>query len=198
MKLIVGLGNPGDRYSETRHNVGFRILARFAEKYRIAFDGHEKDAFTGKGRVAGRAVMLAKPQTHMNLSGRAVAGLVRARLDDPSDLIVVYDDIDLPIGGIRIRQAGSAGTHNGMKSVIEELGTDQFPRLRFGIRPVEGRGGGDLADFVLDRFEPEEDDTVTRGVNRAIDALLFFVRDDLRRAMSEFNRDPVEEASVAQ
>jgi len=186
MRLIVGLGNPGARYDGTRHNIGFRIVDAFAERHRVRIDGHEKDAFTGRGRVAGQSVLLAKPQTFMNLSGRAVAGLARAYADHPSDLIVVYDDVDLPVGRIRIRESGSAGTHNGMRSIVESLGTEAFPRLRFGVR-----GDGeirDLADYVLDPFEAEEADVVADGVTGALDALFLFVRGDLRRAMNEFNR----------
>jgi len=193
MKLIVGLGNPGERYSGTRHNVGFHVLDRFAARSRIVFDGHEKDAFTGRGRVAGRGVVLAKPQTYMNLSGRAVAGLVRSHVETLADLMVVYDDIDLNLGRMRIRESGSAGSHNGMKSIIEELGTEAFPRLRFGIRPVGAVVERDLADFVLDRFTAEEETLADEQTGRALDAILLFVRDDIRRAMSNFNREVVAE-----
>jgi PTH1 family peptidyl-tRNA hydrolase len=133
--------------------------------------------------------MLAKPLTFMNLSGRAVAGLVRAYLDDLSDLIVVYDDIDLPLGRIRIRESGSAGSHNGMKSILAELVTERFARLRFGIGGEGDSPGRDLADFVLDRFDEAEVDMVGRGLDAALDALIFFVRGDIRGAMSRFNRD---------
>ncbi|MHB0968832.1 MAG: aminoacyl-tRNA hydrolase [Thermoanaerobaculia bacterium] len=188
MKLIVGLGNPGSRYAATRHNIGFRVVEAFAAKFRIVFDGHEKDAFTGSGRVAGGAVMVAKPQTYMNLSGESVAKLARAHLESLADLIVVYDDIDLPVGKLRIREKGSAGTHNGMRSIVSELGSENFARLRFGVRGAT-IGDVDLADYVLDAFTAEEERTVADVLPRALDALVLFARGDLRRAMNTFNRD---------
>ena len=191
MKLIVGLGNPGAEYEGTRHNIGFRTVEAFAERYRLRFDTHEKNALTGRGRVAGNAIMVAKPLTYMNVSGAAVSLLVRAYLESPSDLLVVYDEVDLPLAKIRVREGGSAGTHNGMKSIIESLGTDRFPRLRFGIRGEDFDGRRDLADFVLDRFEPEEEERVSVGIQRAVEAAFLFARDDLRRAMNQFNRDPI-------
>src|SRR5438094_7583530 len=124
MKLIVGLGNPGHDYADTRHNVGWMVLAAFAKKFRIDFSRHEKSAMTGEGRVAGGTVVLAKPLTYMNLSGDSVRLLVNAYLDSTDDLMVVHDEIDLPLGRLRIRPNGSAGTHNGMRSVVESLATE--------------------------------------------------------------------------
>jgi PTH1 family peptidyl-tRNA hydrolase len=190
MRLIVGLGNPGAKYERTRHNAGFRVLDAFASRHRIAIATHEKDALTGKGRVAGQAVMLAKPLTFMNLSGKAVSLLVRAYVDSPADMLVVYDDIDLPLGKLRLRERGSAGTHNGMDSILGSLETGAFPRLRFGIRGVSHSQSNDLAQYVLDDFDPEEEPLVGEAVARASDALLLFARGDLRRAMNTFNRDP--------
>lgn len=190
MKLIIGLGNPGFKYAATRHNIGFEVVDRFATKYRIPFDTHEKEASTGRGRVAGQAVMIAKPLTYMNLSGRAVAKLVRSYLDSPQEMIVVYDDVDLPVGKLRIRERGSAGTHNGMRSIIAELGTEDFPRLRFGIRGATAESSRDLADYVLGSFDEAERQLIDTTAPRALDALLMFVRGDLRRAMNEFNREP--------
>jgi PTH1 family peptidyl-tRNA hydrolase len=193
MKLIVGLGNPGSEYAGTRHNAGWMVLDAFAKKFRIEITKHEKSAMTGSGRVAGGAVMVAKPLTYMNLSGDAVKLLVNAYLDSPAaaadDLLVVYDDIDLPAGKLRIRQNGSAGTHNGMRSIVASLATERFPRLRFGVRGAS-YGENRLRDYVLDGFDAEELPLVERAVNRSIDALLLFVRGDLRRAMNDFNRDP--------
>ncbi|HEX6159387.1 MAG TPA: aminoacyl-tRNA hydrolase, partial [Thermoanaerobaculia bacterium] len=133
MKLIVGLGNPGSGYERTRHNVGWMVLDAFARKFRIEIAKHEKNAMTGSGRVAGGSIMLAKPLTYMNLSGDAVKLLTNAYLDTTEELMVVYDDIDLPLGKLRIRPNGSAGTHNGMRSIIAELQSENFPRLRIGI-----------------------------------------------------------------
>ena len=186
MKLIVGLGNPGPQYEKTRHNVGWRVLDAFAAKFRIAVTVHEKNAMTGSGRVAGGSVLVAKPLTYMNLSGDAVRLLVNGYTESLQDLIVVYDDIDLPAGRLRIRPSGSAGTHNGMRSIVAALGREDFPRLRVGV------GGGEygrLRDYVLDDFSAEEEPLVAKSVERAVDALVLFSRGDLRRAMNEFNRE---------
>jgi peptidyl-tRNA hydrolase, PTH1 family len=191
MKLIVGLGNPGARYERTRHNIGFRVIDHFARRFRIEIDGHEKNAHVGSGRVAGQQVMVAKPQTFMNLSGEAVAKLVRAHIDSPADCLVVYDDVDLPVGKLRIRENGSAGTHNGMRSIVESLGTESFARLRFGVRGTDYESYGGLADYVLGEFTTaEEESFVVPSIERSADAILLFVRGDIRRAMNEFNRDP--------
>jgi PTH1 family peptidyl-tRNA hydrolase len=186
MKLIVGLGNPGPQYERTRHNVGWRVVDAFARKFRIEVARHEKNAMTGTGRVAGDSVMVAKPLTYMNLSGDAVRLLMNAYLESPIDMIIVYDDIDLPLGKLRIRPNGSSGTHNGMRSIIAEIATENFPRLRVGIGVSEQ---GRLRDYVLDEFSAEEDPVVARAVERSVDALFLFVRGDLKRAMNLFNRD---------
>jgi PTH1 family peptidyl-tRNA hydrolase len=186
MKLIVGLGNPGAQYERTRHNVGWHVLDAFARKFRIDITKHEKNALTGAGRVAGGSVILAKPLTYMNLSGDAVRLLTNAYLESTEDLVVVYDDIDLPLGKLRIRPNGSAGTHNGMRSIVQVLGTEKFPRLRVGI----GQSGeGPLRDYVLDDFSADEQPVVDRAISRAVDALVLIARDDLKRAMNQFNRD---------
>ena len=190
MKLIVGLGNPGVDYERSRHNIGWLILDAFARKFRIDVATHEKNAMTGSGRVAGGAVMVAKPLTYMNLSGEAVRLLVNAYLDGPADLIVVYDDIDLPLGKLRIRPNGSSGTHNGMRSVVASLATEQFPRLRCGVRGENYGEAGRLGDYVLEDFTAEEMPAIETMIGRAVDALVLFCRGDLRRAMNEFNRDP--------
>jgi PTH1 family peptidyl-tRNA hydrolase len=186
MKLIVGLGNPGPEYKRTRHNVGWHVVDAFARKFRIAVTKHEKSAFTGTGRVAGGGVMVAKPLTYMNLSGDAVRLLANAYLESPDDAIIVYDDIDLPLGKLRIRPGGSAGTHNGMRSIVAELQTERIPRLRVGIGANEQ---GRLRDYVLDEFTAEEQPVVDDAIARAVDALVLFARGDLKRAMNQFNRD---------
>ncbi|HYH10511.1 MAG TPA: aminoacyl-tRNA hydrolase [Thermoanaerobaculia bacterium] len=188
MRLIVGLGNPGPEYEKTRHNVGWQVVDAFAKKFRIDVTRHEKNALTGTGRVAGGSVMVAKPLTYMNLSGDAVRLLLNAYVESPQDLIVVYDDIDLPTGKLRIRANGSSGTHNGMRSIISTIQTENFPRLRVGIgQQSEGR----LRDYVLDEFAPDEMPVIDRAVERSVDALLMFVRGDLKRAMNQFNKDDV-------
>ncbi|HYK01507.1 MAG TPA: aminoacyl-tRNA hydrolase [Thermoanaerobaculia bacterium] len=187
MKLIVGLGNPGAEYERTRHNVGWHVLDAFARKFRIDITRHEKNALTGSGRVAGGSVMVAKPLTYMNLSGDAVKLLANAYLESTDDLLVVYDDIDLPLGRLRIRPHGSAGTHNGMRSIISTINTEKFPRLRVGIGSAEQ---GRLRDYVLDEFTAAEQPVVDKAIERAVDALVLFARGDLKRAMNQFNKDP--------
>ena len=188
MKLIVGLGNPGPQYERTRHNVGWQVIDAFAKKFRVDLSKHEKSAMTGTGRVAGGSVMVAKPLTYMNLSGDSVRLLVNAYLESSADLIVVYDDIDLPLARLRIRPNGSAGTHNGMRSIISELQTENFPRLRVGIGSA---GEGKLRDYVLDEFSAEEQPAIDQAIARAVDALVLFCRGDLKRAMNQYNKDDV-------
>lgn len=191
MKLIVGLGNPGAEYAKTRHNIGWMVADAFAKKFRIDVAKHEKDAMTGEGRVGGGSVKVAKPLTYMNLSGDAVRLLVNAyEIDVAHDLIIVYDDVDLPIGRLRIRPNGSSGTHNGMRSIVASLATERFPRLRCGVRGADYSETSKLRDYVLDEFTPDETPLVERTVERAVDALFLFSRGDLRRAMNEFNREP--------
>lgn len=190
MKLIVGLGNPGTEYAGTRHNIGWKVAEAFAAKFRIRFDKHEKNALTGEGRVAGGSVLVAKPLTYMNLSGDSVRLLVNGYLESLDDLIVVYDEIDLPLGKLRIRPSGSAGTHNGMRSIVTALGTEKFARLRLGIGGVDSHGR--LRDYVLGEITSDEEPIVQRAIERSVDALLLFVRGDLKRAMNDYNRDPEE------
>jgi peptidyl-tRNA hydrolase, PTH1 family len=190
LKLIVGLGNPGADYARSRHNAGWMIADAFAAKFRIDVSKHEKEALTGTGRVGGGAVIVAKPLTYMNRSGDAVKLLTNAYIESLQDLLVVYDEIDLPLGRLRIRERGSPGTHNGMRSVVESLASESFPRLRFGVRGANYAEDGRLRDYVLDDFEESELPAVTRGIERGVEALVLFARGDLRRAMNEFNRDP--------
>jgi PTH1 family peptidyl-tRNA hydrolase len=189
MKIIVGLGNPGPEYAKTRHNIGWMVIDAFAAKFRIRVDKHEKDALTGTGRVAGGNVLVAKPLTYMNLSGDAVRLLVNAYSESLDDLIIVYDDIDLPLGKLRIKPNGGPGTHNGMRSIVAALATEKFARLRIGIGGVDSNGR--LRDYVLGEIAPDEVGAITRAIERTVDALLLFVRGDLKRAMNEFNRDEI-------
>jgi peptidyl-tRNA hydrolase, PTH1 family len=193
MKLIIGLGNPGDGYAKSRHNAGWMVADAFAAKFRIDVSKHEKDAMTGTGRVGGGSVLVAKPLTYMNNSGDAVALLKNAYAESLGDIIIVYDEVDLPLGRLRIRPNGSAGTHNGMRSVVASLASDEFPRLRFGVRGASYAETDRLRDYVLDDFEESELPIVNRTVERAVDALVLFARGDLQRAMNTFNRDPKEE-----
>ena len=148
MLILVGLGNPGSEYATTRHNAGFLAVDHLARRFGIRVHRLAGRALTGRGVFGGREFILAKPQTFMNLSGRAVEALLGANNAVPSDLLVLCDDVDLPLGQVRLRSSGGAGTHKGLKSILETLGTPEFPRLRIGIGPQEG----DSADFVLDPF----------------------------------------------
>jgi PTH1 family peptidyl-tRNA hydrolase len=186
MKLIVGLGNPGTKYRGTRHNVGFAVVDRLAERWRIAaFDQGPVDALIAKFRpAAGDPVMLAKPLTYMNASGEAIGGLLRYfRIEQP-DLLVVVDEVQLPLGRLRTRASGSAGGHNGLKSIVGQVGSE-FARLRLGV----GRGDQrrDLADHVLARFDGEEEAEAARMIDRAADAAETFIADGIVAVMNRFN-----------
>lgn len=190
MKLIVGLGNPGPAYAWTRHNLGFRVVDRLAEKLGATLTRREAHALVGMAPMDGFSLLLAKPQTYMNLSGRAVGELVRRYEIPLEELLVVLDDLDLPLGTIRIRRRGSAGGHRGLSSVIEAFSSSEFPRLRLGIRP--NASIADTVAFVLSPFEPEEEPIVEGMIERAVAAALLWAREGIERAMAEFNaRRPV-------
>jgi len=188
VKLIVGLGNPGPRYRDTYHNVGFDVVDTLARRHAVAFGSSPADALTARVRGLEDEVWLAKPLTFMNLSGRAVADLLRFYKIAPPDLLAVVDDVALPTGRLRIRRRGSAGGHNGLKSIVECLGTDEFPRLRVGV----GRGDPrrDLADHVLTRIPAAERVALEAAVERAADAADTFIARGIEAVMNEYNRDP--------
>jgi PTH1 family peptidyl-tRNA hydrolase len=186
MKLVVGLGNPGSEYRDTRHNVGFLVVDEIARRWRLSEAWREKfEALHVKTAVGDEAVIAAKPLTFMNLSGQAVAGLAAFYKIDPADVLVVTDDVALPVGRLRARPEGGAGGHNGLKSIIQHLGTPAFPRIRVGV----GRGDDrrDLVDHVLGRFEAGERDTVSAAVLRAADAAEMFIAEGIERVMNVFN-----------
>lgn len=185
MKLVVGLGNPGSEYRETRHNVGFLVVDEIARRCRVEQWREQFQALAAKTVSDGSAVLLAKPLTFMNLSGQAVAGLAGFYKIEPADVFVVTDDVALPIGRLRARREGSDGGHHGLRSVIEHLGTQAFPRLRVGV----GRGEADrsLVGHVLGRFAAGERETMTAAVLRAADATEMFLRDGIERVMNAFN-----------
>ena len=185
MKLIVGLGNPGSEYRDTRHNIGFLVIDELARRWNTAASREQFEALIVKTMFDGAPVMLAKPLTFMNLSGHAVSALAGYYKVEPADLLALTDDVALPLGRLRARREGGAGGHNGLKSLIEQLGTQSFPRLRIGV----GRGDDrrDLADHVLGRFEADERDTVSAAVLRAADATEVFLRDGIERVMNAFN-----------
>ena len=185
--LIVGLGNPGERYEWTRHNLGFMLVDLLARQAGAQVKRSECRALVGRAEIEGRAVELAKPQTYMNLSGESVACLLRKRagLRPAGDLIVVSDDIALPFGSIRLRQRGSSGGQKGLKSVISALGTDEFPRLRIGIRPEHPVA--DTSTFVLERFPASQRGEVEKVLERGAEALRAVLRDGIDKAMSLYN-----------
>ena len=185
--LIVGLGNPGERYEWTRHNLGFMLVDLLARQAGAQVKRAECRALVGRAELEGRAVELVKPQTYMNLSGESVACLLRKRaeLKPSSDLVVVSDDIALPFGSIRIRPTGSSGGQKGLKNVISALGTDQFPRLRVGIKPEHPVG--DTAAFVLERFPKGQREEVEQILERSAEALRSVIRDGIEKAMSLYN-----------
>ena len=188
MKLIVGLGNPGKAYAGNRHNVGFQCIDRLSAEHRIPVKERRLrlkplKAVFGRGEVGGTPVVLAKPRTFMNLSGRAVAQLVRRFGITPDDLIVIHDDMDLPLGKLRIRRGGSAGGHKGVASVIDSLGTEDFARVRIGI----GRPDGDEVSYVLGDFTAEEKEVVTQAVGQAAEAVRCILSDGIEAAMNRYN-----------
>jgi PTH1 family peptidyl-tRNA hydrolase len=190
LKLIAGLGNPGREYRDTRHNVGFMIVDEIARRHGLSWamaPSQVPDAFVTK-KYGTEPLLLAKPLTYMNRSGDAVAALARYYDIAPADLLIVIDEAALPFGKLRVRARGSAGGHNGLKSIVERLGTQEFPRLRLGV----GRGDGrrDLADHVLATFEPEERTELESVIARAADAAGMFAVDDIFKVMNVYNPDP--------
>jgi PTH1 family peptidyl-tRNA hydrolase len=186
VKLIVGLGNPGRRYRDSRHNVGFGVVDELASRLGVLFEAAPADALMARVRAEGGGVILAKPLTLMNLSGRAVGDLVRYFRIDLGDLLVVADDVNLPLGRIRARARGSDGGHKGLRSIIEQFGSEEFARLRVGV----GRGDvrRDLADHVLARFDADERQPMTAALVRAADAAGLFATDGIDIVMNRYNR----------
>ena len=183
--IVVGLGNPEKKYEHTRHNVGFDVLQVLSQKLDIPLNQLRCKALTGEGRIGGERVVLAAPQTYMNLSGQSVVELLRWYKADAKHLIVVYDDVDLPQGRLRVRAGGSAGTHNGMRNIVYLTGRDDFPRVRIGIgKPEPGR---DLAAYVLGKYPPEARQAMFDAFLRAADAVQAIVTDGAEAAMARFN-----------
>ncbi len=185
MYLIVGLGNPGDKYAHTRHNVGFDVLEKLAKKLNVSIARQKDEALIGECFVGGQKVILALPQTYMNLSGEAVLRLMNYYKIDPENLLVAYDDIDLAPGFIRIRKNGSAGTHNGMRSIVGLLGYENFPRLRVGVG--QRRDGYELVDWVLGHYIGEEQDAMDRAFELAADAIVDYIQNGIESAMCKYN-----------
>jgi PTH1 family peptidyl-tRNA hydrolase len=183
--LIAGLGNPGREYRDNRHNIGFLALDRLAARLGLSFSRLESKALVTKGEHEGRRLLLAKPQTYMNLSGQAVGALLRYYKVPLENLLVVYDDVDLPLGTLRLRPGGGSGGQKGMASIIERLGSQDFPRLRVGVGRPPGRMNA--ADYVLEDFTRQEAAILPEILDRAAEAALVFVEDSLDAAMNRFN-----------
>ncbi len=193
MKLIVGLGNPGRSYVHNRHNAGFICLNYFARMQGIRFDKKQSRARTGLGEVAGNEVVVAKPQTYMNLSGQSVSRLVKKFDINLDNLLVVHDDLDLPLGKIRIRQGGGSGGHKGVNSIITELGSCDFLRIRVGIgRPTTSEGSTEVSEddiiaYVLSDFTAEEKQTITKVIPGVSEAIYCLLTEGLTAAMNKYN-----------
>ncbi|MGN0308281.1 MAG: aminoacyl-tRNA hydrolase [Lachnospiraceae bacterium] len=187
MYIIVGLGNPTREYENTRHNIGFAIIDKLAESYSIDVLEKKHKALIGKGMINGTKVILAKPQTYMNLSGESVRALVDYyKIDEEEELIIIYDDISLDVGQLRIRKKGSAGGHNGMKSILAHLGHDIFPRIKVGVG--DKPKGYDLADYVLGRFSQEEQRIMEEASTAAVNAVREIIAGEIDRAMNTYNK----------
>lgn len=185
MKVIVGLGNPGSKYEGTRHNAGFMVIDRLADQWNIDVKQAKFRSVVGEGRVGSEKILLVKPVTYMNLSGEAVHQVVDFYKIDLDDLLVIYDDLDLPPGKIRLRQKGSAGGHNGIKSIISHLGTQEFNRIKVGIgRPGPG---GDVVSYVLSPFSNEQKEEVLEGIELAAKACVTWIESSFIQAMNQYN-----------
>lgn len=186
MKIIVGLGNYGDKYKNTRHNVGFDFIDLLSEKYNIKTDNKKFKALSGIGYINGQKVLLLKPLTYMNLSGESVIEALNFFKIDISDLYIVFDDISLNPGQIRIRKKGSAGGHNGIKSIISKIGNTDFPRIKIGVGDKPEYM--DLADHVLGHFSKEDRSLIDSALNNSINAIELMINDDIEKAMNLFNK----------
>lgn len=186
MYIIVGLGNPTDKYQATRHNIGWDAITRLSDDYRIALDIKKHKAICGKGFIEGEKVILAQPVTYMNLSGESVRELMDFYKVTPEEVIIIYDDISLEVGQLRIRKKGSAGGHNGIKSIIQHLGTDEFPRIKVGVgdKPKDW----DLADYVLSRFLKEEQPAIREALMDTSQACKMIIESGIDAAMNRYNR----------
>lgn len=188
MKIIAGLGNPTAKYEGTRHNVGFMAIDKIAQKYGISIDTKKHKALVGKGVIAGQKVILAKPQTFMNLSGDSIQQIAAYYKVEPEDILIIFDDISLDVGRIRIRKKGSAGGHNGMKSIIACLNSSDFPRIKIGVG--DKKPGQDLAAHVLGNIPKADRELMDEAILKAEDAVELIVAGEIEQAMNLYNKKP--------
>jgi PTH1 family peptidyl-tRNA hydrolase len=195
--LIVGLGNPGEEYAKTRHNIGFQVVNELARRYSLDFGKKLAKSRVAEGQIAGQRAALAKPFTYMNVIGQAIVSLGQwYKIAPAQELLIIYDELDLPFGTLRLRERGSAGTHNGMKSVVGQLGSQVFPRLRIGIG--QGPPGRDAASYVLGRFTREEQEQIPEIIARAADAAEVVLREGLIAAMNRYNAPEKKQSDTEQ
>ena len=189
MKLVIGLGNPGPRYAESRHNIGYLVVDELARRWAADVSRYDRDfeGLIGEAQAEGQRVLLLKPMTFMNLSGRSVAAVRRFYKLATQDVLVIYDDLDLPVGQLRVRAGGSAGGHRGMTDVLQQLATDEVPRVRIGIGKVHPSA---TVEYVLSRFEPDERPLMEAALTTAADAATCWLRAGIDAAMNQFNRRP--------
>ncbi|HWE48203.1 MAG TPA: aminoacyl-tRNA hydrolase [Bryobacteraceae bacterium] len=183
---MAGLGNPGERYAATPHNLGFLVVDRLAARHGIRMTRKECQAVIGQGTIGGKPVLLAQPQTYMNLSGVAIKPLLQKNELSPADLILVYDELDLPWGSLRVKPKGSAAGHNGITDVIAKLGTSDFPRIRLGVHPGHALQSG--ADYLLSRFTRQQTETLDEFIDHAADATESVIAEGVEKSMTRFNR----------
>ena len=185
---IVGLGNPGRQYEETKHNVGFKVIDKLAEKYDIKVDKFKNKAFVGDGMIRNKRVLLVKPQTYMNLSGESVREIVNFYKIPQERFVVIFDDTSLPCGSVRIREKGSHGGHNGIRNIIDQMGTDQFYRIKVGIG--EKPSGWDLADYVLGKFNEDDLPAMEEGMDKAVKGVELMLSRGIAEAANHVNQKP--------
>ncbi len=190
MKLVVGLGNPGEKYENTRHNIGFTIVSNF--KFQVSSFSDWKinkkfNAEISEGKIGGEKIILLKPQTFMNNSGQAVVAAAHFYKIKPTDILIIHDDIDLPLGKMRVKKDGSSGGHRGVESIITALGTNNFPRLKVGVGPKERPKNFDAANFVLKKFGKSEEKTLNLIIKKATEAVVTILSDGVQEAMNKFN-----------
>lgn len=188
MVIIVGLGNPGRKYEQTRHNAGFMVIDELSKKYGIKIDKEECKGLTGRGEIEGQKVMLVKPQTYMNLSGECISELLHFYKISEEELIVIYDDIDIALGKVRVKPKGNPGSHNGMKNIVELLNTKEFIRVRIGTdKPPIGLA---LVDYVLMKLSKEEKEVLKQGIEKGVLAIEEILKNGCYSAMNLYNGEP--------